>query len=283
MARFGAYYGRWAPYVSVAERRRKAAKKVAALQKKGKNLSPVRIEGRTIARTFWGKAWCDNLESYSDYSNRLPRGRTYVRNGSAIDLQIGKGEVTALVIGSSLYEVKVSIQALGPHRWKAIIQKCAGQIDSLVELLQGAFSRGVMGVITSKEQGLFPSPKHISMECSCPDWATMCKHVAAVLYGVGARLDERPELFFRLRNVDHAELITAASTATAAAHAPKPDKVLKSDDLSSIFGIDLDTGHDTARKGSPSTKGFPERKRSVREGSLKRKKVAARKRNPQRK
>lgn len=239
MARYGRYYRGWAPYVPVAERREKAAKKVAAMQRKGKTVSPVIIEGRTIARTFWGKAWCENLESYSDFENRLPRGRSYARNGSVVDLQIGKGEITALVSGSSLYTVKVGIRALEKLRWKAIIDHCSGQIDSLVELLQGKFSRGVMEIITSKDRGLFPSPEAISMDCSCPDWATMCKHVAAVLYGVGARLDEQPELLFQLRNVDHFELITAAGAATAVARAMKPAKVLKSTDLSSVFGIDL--------------------------------------------
>jgi uncharacterized Zn finger protein len=266
MARYGdGYYGGWAPYVSVAERRQKAAKKVAAMQKKGKTVSPVHIEGRAIAKTFWGKAWCENLESYSDYANRLPRGRTYVRNGSVVDLQIGKGEVTALVSGSSLYTVKVGIHALERPRWKTIIERCSGQIDSLVELLQGKFSRGVMEVITCKERGLFPSPRGISMNCSCPDSATMCKHVAAVLYGVGARLDEQPELFFQLRNVDHAELITAAGTGTTVARTAKPDKVLKSDNLSSLFGIDLDSGlnPDTPTPALPDVPATPKRRLST--------------------
>jgi uncharacterized Zn finger protein len=242
MARYDEYYGGWAPYVSVAERRKKAAKKIAALQKKGQTISPVQIEGRTIARTFWGKAWCDNLEAYSDFSNRLPRGRAYVKNGSVIDLQISKGEITAMVSGSSIYTVKIAIRALERPRWKAVIGHCSGQIDSLIELLQGKFSQGVMEIITCKERGLFPAPKQIAMDCSCPDGAVMCKHVAAVLYGVGARLDERPELFFQLRNVDHSELITAAGAATVVTRTAKPDKVLKSTDLSGIFGIDVDPG-----------------------------------------
>ena len=242
MSRYEGYYDGWAHYISIAERRHKAAKKVSALQKKGKMISPVQIEGRAIARTFWGKAWCNNLEVYSDFSNRLPRGRTYVRNGSVIDLQITKGEIVAMVSGSSIYTVKIAIRALEQPRWKTIIGHCSGQIDSLVELLQGKFSRGVMEIMTCQERGLFPAPKHISMDCSCPDGAVMCKHVAAVLYGVGARLDERPELLFQLRNVDHSELITAVATGPAIARIAKPDKILKSADLSGIFGIDVDTG-----------------------------------------
>ncbi|MHB8745251.1 MAG: SWIM zinc finger family protein [Gammaproteobacteria bacterium] len=274
MAGFGGYYGGWAPYVSVAERRKQAAKKVAALQKKGKKISPVQIEGRTIARTFWGKAWCDNLEAYSDFDNRLPRGRSYVRNGSVIDLQIAKGEIVAMVSGSSIYTVKIAIRALEKPRWKTLIGHCSGQIDSLVELLQGKFSRGVMEIITCKECGLFPAPKQISMACSCPDGAVMCKHVAAVLYGVGARLDQRPELFFQLRNVDHSELITAAGTATAVARATKPDKVLKSADLSGIFGIDVDT--DSTVDNATSKTATPKKKSAKKRPAVKKSKAKKR-------
>lgn len=280
MPRYGGwdgYYGGWAPYIPVSERKRQAAKKIAALQKKGKNISPIRIEGRTIARTFWGKAWCDNLEAYSDYENRLPRGRTYVRNGSVIDLQIGKGEITALVSGSSIYTVKVAIRSLEGTRWKTLIETCSGQIDSLVELLQGRFARGVMELITCKQRGLFPSPKQISMECSCPDGAMMCKHVAAVLYGVGARLDEKPELFFQLRNVDHSELITAAGAATGVRRAVKTDRTLESADLSALFGIELDTD----ASGRPPV--HRPAQRSTRSGSTtkqKRKRAGAKKLKP---
>ncbi len=258
MARSDRFYGGWPRYIPVAERRKNAAKKATALQKKGQTLRPIQIEGREIARTFWGKSWCKNLENYSDFSNRLPRGRTYVRNGSVIDLQINKGEITAMVSGSSLYTVNVSIRPLEPLKWRALLKQCSGQINSLVELLQGRFSRGVMEVMTCKEQGLFPSPKQISMNCSCPDSAVMCKHVAAVIYGVGTRLDEKPELFFELRNVDHAELITAAVTQNAVNQTTQSKKVLKSAHLSQLFGIELDEeaslGEESKSKRSEHTK-----------------------------
>ena len=170
-------------------------------------MSPVAIEGRKIARTFWGEAWCDNLERYSDYANRLPRGRTYVRNGSVVDLQVGPGRVTALVSGSTMYDVKVTVGPVPRARWSAICKDCSGAIDSLVELLQGRFSKGVMTRLCEEKTGLFPSPKDILFTCSCPDWASMCKHVAAVLYGIGARLDHQPELLFTLRKVDQQDLI----------------------------------------------------------------------------
>jgi uncharacterized Zn finger protein len=229
------------PYVSVAQRRAKAAKEIQKLQRKGRTVHPVRLDGKAIARTFWGKAWCDNLESYSDYDNRLPRGRTYVRNGSVCDLQIAPGCVTALVCGSELYEIKIAIKPLPAKSWSAIKRQCAGQIGSLIELLQGKFSQGVMQVITRRDAGLFPKPAEIDLDCSCPDWADMCKHVAAVLYGVGARLDEQPELLFVLRRVDHMELIRQAGDAKSLTRRKRAAvKTIAADALSDVFGIDLE-------------------------------------------
>lgn len=233
----------WRPYVSVAERRRRAAAEMAKMRKKGKSFAPVSLAGPAIAVTFWGKAWCENLESYSDFENRLPRGRSYVRNGSVMDLQIQEGKVAALVSGSSLYKVEIGIKPLKPVRWKRILSKSTGQIDSLVELLQGRLSRGVMEIMTRRKEGLFPTPAEITMSCSCPDWATMCKHVAASLYGVGARLDEHPELLFALRGVDHMELIRQAPALRVrrGSAAAKKDRVLSEGAISDIFGIDVDT------------------------------------------
>ena len=236
------FYG-WRPYVSVAERRRKAAKEMGKLKKKGHPVSPVVVEGRTIVKTFWGKAWCENLERYSDFANRLPRGRTYVRNGSVIDLQIAPGEIKALVSGSEIYEVAVKIAPVEKARWRSICTDCAGAIDSLIELLQGRFSKGVMERVCRQKSGLFPSPDEIELSCSCPDWAGMCKHVAAVLYGIGARLDHQPDLLFRLHNVDEQELIAGAGKALPQAKkAPAANKVLGGEDLAALFGLDMAEG-----------------------------------------
>ena len=254
----------WRPYVSVAERRRKGLKKMDNLRKKGRVISPVSVDGRTIAKTFWGKAWCENLESYSDYENRLPRGRTYVRNGSVVDLQIATGQITALVSGSEIYEVKVEILPVARPRWQSICEDCGDSIDSLVELLQGRLSKGVMERISQQQTGLFPSPKEIKLSCSCPDWAEMCKHVAAVLYGIGARLDQQPELLFRLREVDEKELIAHAGKALPSAKkSPSAAKVLGEEDLSKLFGLEIAETESasqikTARaKGATDTKSNP--------------------------
>ncbi len=233
-------YYLWRPYVPVAERRRKAEIKLAKLRKKGQVVSPVKIEGRTIAKSFWGKSWCTNLERYSDYENRLPRGRTYVRNGSVVDLQIAKSKVWAVVSGSDLYSVTINIAPVTATRWKAICRDCAGTIDSLVELLQGRLSRGVMDRVCREGDGLFPAPKEIKLSCSCPDWADMCKHVAAVLYGVGARLDEKPALLFELRGVDKNELLANAGQELSLKKAlPATTKVLDEFDAEALFGLEM--------------------------------------------
>ncbi len=238
----------------MAERRREAAKKIARLKKAGREMSPVEIAGRKVAATFWGDAWCKNLEAYSDYSNRLPRGRTYVRNGSVIDLQIVAGHVRALVSGSEIYQVDIEIKRLAKRRWTRIRGQCAGQIDSLVELLRGSISKGVMEIVTRKGEGLFPSPREISLRCSCPDWATMCKHVAATLYGVGARLDHKPELLFTLRGVDPAEMVEAAVDQPPTASRSRRGRVLESDELSSVFGVDIDLGEVSSEDVGASAK-----------------------------
>jgi uncharacterized Zn finger protein len=240
------------PYVSVAQRRANAAREIAKRSKKGQQVSPVAIEGRTIALTFWGQAWCSNLESYSDFSNRLPRGRSYVRNGSVVHLEIKPGKVSALVSGSDLYSVDIDFSAATKGDWSKIKSRCAGQIGSLIELLQGKLSKAVMDVVTSREGGLFPKPREIAMECSCPDWAGMCKHIAAVLYGVGARLDQKPELLFVLRGVDHLELIEEAiPNVQQAAPTSNNKKTLDQSEISDVFGIEL-VPPESASVGSPS-------------------------------
>jgi len=233
-------YFRWKPYIPVAARRKNSERTVAKLQKKGHMLAPVTATRGAIAKSFWGKAWCKNLERYSDFSNRLPRGRTYLRNGSVIHLEIGAGEANALVSGSSLYRISVRISKVAAAHWQAILRDCARSIDSLVELLQGQLSTAVMERITRPGTGLFPSPKDISFSCSCPDSASMCKHVAATLYGIGARLDATPHLLFGLRGVDAKELIARAGDGAAPVHkAPGVGRILDSSKLADVFGIDL--------------------------------------------
>jgi uncharacterized Zn finger protein len=246
------YY--WRPYVPVARRRANAKAHAARLAKKEKRtLAPVELAGRTIAASFWGKAWCNNLEHYSDFENRLPRGRTYVRNGSVVDLQIERGKVKAIVSGSEVYRVAIDIQTVPPVLWAKIKKDCAHSVDSLLDLLQGKFDQGIMQRLTRPEDGLFPKPREIEMKCTCPDWAGMCKHVAATLYGVGARLDAAPELLFTLRDVDHLELINQAVDGDNLNQAlkGKTESTLDHSNLGEIFGIDLEGAKEQARSVMP--------------------------------
>jgi len=238
-------FGGWGfrPYVSVAEKRARAAKAMARITKqRGRAAEPVVIQrrGRGIATTFWGKAWCDNLERYMDFANRLPRGRTYVRNGSVVDLAIARGKVEALVAGSELYTVMVRIAQMKRARWRGVVTRCTGRIGSLVGLLRGELSAEVLAVLADAKEGLFPEPRDITMECSCPDWAGMCKHVAAVLYGVGARLDERPELFFTLRQVDQTELLSSATSGAISRADASARKRIAAEKLADVFGIEIE-------------------------------------------
>jgi uncharacterized Zn finger protein len=242
------------PYVSAAERKRRAQSAAARLDKKGAAREPVIVTGTAIAHTFWGRSWCTNMERYSDFYSRLQRGRSYVRSGAVVDLRIARGAVAAKVMGSRLYDVDVKIEPVPKARWEALCGRCAGGIDSVVELLQGRFSDAVMAHICGAESGLFPTPREIRFDCTCPDWASMCKHVAAVLYGIGARFDSKPELFFTLRGVDGSDLIAAAGQGVTASTARRGNaRRLEGADLTALFGIEIVEPVGPARAKAPAS------------------------------
>lgn len=240
------YWNYYPAYTSVAEKKEKAQQKLEKLRKKNPGIRPVVIRGKSIANTWWGKSWNVNLERYADYDNRIGRGRSYVRNGMVLDLQISPGEVTALVQGtaSQPYSVVIRIKGIEKNIWNQVKEACQGKLDSLGELLAGKFPKDMGEVFMAKGEGLFPSPEEISFSCSCPDWASMCKHVAAALYGVGARLDEDPMLFFRLRNVEVNDLITQAvkdKTEKLLEKArKKTSRVMDESNIADVFGIELE-------------------------------------------
>lgn len=262
----------WGRYVPVRERLDAAGRYAEELAQQGIALDPVEIEGRVIARSFWGAAWCQHFEGLGDYSNRLPRGRTYARNGSVIHLKLAAGAIDALVSGSQIYTVKGKVKPLPRPRWREVVEECAGRVGSLVDLLQGRIERGVMEVLARPAAGLFPAPNEIEFSCSCPDWALLCKHVAAVFYGVGARLDRDPALLFELRSVNGADLIAAAAQAGGLATTPAAESPLAGEDLGAVFGIELDPRGDSAVVAPD-----PPRKPSVRRSPSRRAAARARK------
>jgi hypothetical protein len=235
----------------VATRIARAKKATAKLLGRGVETQPVKLSGRKIAASFWGKGWCDHMDSFHDFENRLPRGRSYVRNGSVVHLELSKGKIRALVAGSEIYEVNLGVKLLDPARWDRIKRQCAGRISSLLDLLKGRLSDGVMRVVASREDGLFPDPGELEMSCSCPDIANMCKHVAAVIYGVGARLDQRPELLFLLRGVDHAELAAGGGVDSVIAKGAGGAAPLTGADLSEMFGIEMIASEKSAAAPAP--------------------------------
>ena len=232
-------YYEWAPYVPVAVRRAQAQKQLEKLKKKGLTVRPVQVAGRKIAASFWGKGWCDHMESFSDYANRLPRGRTYVRNGSVCHLDIKHGRIEAFVSGSSLYTVAITVTPLQDKKWHAVKRSCSGRIGSLIDLLRGKLDHGVMEIVAHRREGLFPLPGEMKFTCDCPDWADMCKHVAAVLYGVGARLDHAPEMLFTLRGVNHEELVDVSTAVADVAGAGTSRRRIAPGGIADVFGIDL--------------------------------------------
>jgi len=240
------YYSDFPEYITADEKKKKAQQGIEKLRKKNPDIAPVIITGRKLARTWWGKSWNDNLERYSDYANRIGRGRSYVRNGAVLDLQITPGNIRALVQGSRKkpYQVDIAIQPLAKKTWEAITKACAGKIDSLEELIAGRFPKALSDLFMTQGTGLFPTPNEISLKCSCPDWAIMCKHVAAVLYGVGARLDDDPSLFFVLRKVNIEDLISGAvsgkSQSLLEKAKTKSARVIEDVDISDMFGIEIE-------------------------------------------
>jgi uncharacterized Zn finger protein len=271
----------WYQYESAREKKQRMERELKKRTARGEVLEPLAVpEGkRKITRTFWGNSWCEHIESYRDYENRLPRARTYLRQGSVFNLSVEPGKVRAQVAGSTLYDVEITINPMSGEAWEGLKQDCAGQIGSLLDLLSGQLGSGVMAVIADKERGLFPSPREIRFNCNCPDYASLCKHSGAVLYGVAVKFDTDPSLFFRLRGVDPAELL---STGAEQALTPAAETALEGQDLSALFGIDLGSGSAAAEVSPESAPVKPKRKTPV-QRALKEKpasKKSAKKRPP---
>lgn len=245
---YGFYYN-FEPYVPVAKKIDNA--KTFVKKRLGNKANPVVPQDKKIVQTFWGQAWCNNLESYTDYENRMPRGRTYIRNGSVVHLEINKGKILAYVAGTHTYKIEIKIDPIDKKLWNKIKKKCTGEIGSVVELLQGKLSKNVLTIVTDKNEGLFPKPKEIKFNCSCPDFASMCKHVAAALYGVGVILDKEPELFFKLRGVNHLELIGSSVNVL---DETKDADTLDNENLESIFGINLSDSLDNKADKADNSK-----------------------------
>lgn len=221
-------------YVSAAERKEKSEKLIKKLQT-SQNLNPIVVKAKSIATSFWGKSWCRHLSTYEYYTARLSRGRSYLRSGTVVDLQISEGLVQAQVLGTSLYQVNIRFENLDPELWSEFVQKTSGEIDSLLDLLAGNLPEKITEVMCDPFSGFFPDESKIRFSCTCLDDADLCKHVAAALYGVAIRFDEDAKLFFILRGVDPSDLL---KQATKDFSSPQAEDISK-EDLSDLFQIDL--------------------------------------------
>ena len=269
------YSYRFPKYVSVAEKKSKAEKKIKQLKKKNPAIAPVYVKSSKLAESWWGISWNKNLESYADYSNRIGRGRSYVRHGAVLDLKIKPGKIISLVQGavSRPYTIEITIKKIKKSAWQNIIHECRGKVNSLNALLDGQLPKSMMDILTHKKGGIFPSPDEIEFNCSCPDWAYMCKHIAATLYGVGTRLDQTPALFFTLRGVKMDNLVSQAIRKEAdqlitKSKINKSKRIISNADLSSTLGIDFD---DTVIPGSTKPR-LPGKKKTI--GKFKKKDIS---------
>ena len=270
-------------YVPVAQKRADAQNRIDKLRKKNKNIQPiVPFTDRKIAHSFWGQSWCNNMERYADYENRLPRGKSYLRHGCVCDLQISEGLVTAMVSGSSMYNVRITIDKLSEKRAELLQNLLQGKISSQLELLQGKIPKDVRDLVRNPDNGIIPFPKEIHMRCSCPDSASLCKHLAAVLYGIGRRLDTDPGVLFTLRGLDPL-LLCAHGNEIDLSVEDSEESLSGGEDLSALFGIDLggmdldlgDGAQSVAAEEPEKTESSEESKTSARAGSKATKKAAA--------
>lgn len=260
---YGRDYG-YPEYVPVAVRRIQGIAKAQKKIGKGKTLQPVKIVGTKIATTFWGKGWCKHFETYSDFSNRLPRGRTYARNGSVAHLEITPGQISAFVCGSDLYKIEIKITPLTKTVWQQLCENCTTSVTSVIDLMRGQLPDDVVTALTDPTSGMFPGNREIKLSCDCPDGARLCKHLAAVLYGVGNRLDQSPELLFVLRGVSQADLVGAslAKSVDDLTSSSDGSSNLADADLSNLFGIDLVTD-ETPMPRKQATQKIPTKKPAV--------------------
>ncbi|MDD4077356.1 MAG: SWIM zinc finger family protein [Bacilli bacterium] len=235
-------------YVSIAEQKTYAANSIKRLEKSLKrSLEPIVLPTSKLAASWWGIMWNKNLERYATYSNRIGRGKSYVRNGLVIDLQIISGQVNAYVQGTKKtpYKVTITIDKIDEKMVESIKKQCQGKLDTLDQLLEGKFSKELAAIFMLQGAGLFPEPEEIDLRCSCPDWTDCCKHVSAVLYGIGSKLDINPLLFFTLRGIDIDDFLRdVIQNKTAAVlekgKACQSNRIIKNADIDYLFDISLD-------------------------------------------
>jgi len=154
-----------------------------------------------FVRSWWGSRWIKALTPLMD-SGRLSRGRRYARRGQVLEINIASGKVTARVQGSRPrpYRVTIKLTPLDNAQWSKVFDALAEKALYAVQLLNGEMPEDVEEIFNAVQVPLFPDAfADLESDCSCPDWANPCKHIAAVYYLLGERFDEDPFLLFTLR------------------------------------------------------------------------------------
>lgn len=235
-------------YISISDQKAMALKSKKRLEKNlNRSLEPIILASTKLATSWWGKMWNTNLERYAEYSNRIGRGKTYVKNELVIDLQIEESKVFAYVQGKRRdpYQIAIYIDPTKPGLIEQIKEKCQGKLDTVEELLEGKFSKEISSIFMIQGAGLFPEPKEIKFRCSCPDYTSCCKHVSAVLYGIGSKLDVNPLLFFTLRGINLDDflkdvIISKTENILDKGIKCKSKRIIDNANIEDLFDIDLD-------------------------------------------
>ena len=187
---------------------------------------PRRVEGGIktksergeIGETWWSKRWIKVLESFS-MGTRLTRGRSYARQGQVISIDVEPGLVKAKVQGSQPrpYNVKIRLEPLSDQDWDKVTDAMASQAIFAAKLLAGEMPNTIEEAFASVHVSLFPTAlRELNTDCSCPDWANPCKHIAAVYYLLAERFDEDPFLIFKLRGRTKEQIIAVLRDKRAA-------------------------------------------------------------------
>ena len=183
-----------------------------------------------FTKSWWAKRWLAAMEQVMD-RGRLQRGRSYARKGQVLSLEEGKGQVKAKVQGSQRtpYKVTIELTPLSEKDWAKVLAALAERPYFVAQLLAGEMPQEIQEAFQAAKLDLFPGRRELSQDCSCPDWADVCKHLAAVHYILAERFDEDPFLLFRLRGKTQDAVLAAlgdglgdGNTAVPPEYSPAP-------------------------------------------------------------
>lgn len=174
-----------------------------------------------FVKNWWATRWIEAVERVMD-AGRLRRGRSYARAGQVLAVEESAGGVTARVQGSrrTPYKVTIEVKPLSDAQWTAVFSALSERAIFTAELLNGQMPQNIEEAFAAAGVSLFPGRGELTAGCSCPDWASVCKHIAAAQYILAERFDDDPFLLFRLRGRTQEQ----ALAALRAQHGPADDE-----------------------------------------------------------